>query len=218
MALHPNFPNAPHAILDPAIRWFPADEALRTTGIKKLLLPPLVPTLRKEVQAWRDSGYDGATATSKALLRWWFIEQHLLPQADGLQHEFRYYFAQREALETIVYLHDVVGVKDKFDLLRFDSSGSVSTGMFDETWRPGDPLEAAELAFLVRATLVELPADYEQLLTAKYLDGESVYAIAVRERCTPVAIRSKLARARLAFREAYEKPAPKPDRPVGTRP
>ncbi len=84
--------------------------------------------------------------------------------------------------------------------------------------RPGDPLEAAELAFLVRATLVELPADYEQLLTAKYLDGESVDAIAVRERCTPVAIRSKLARARLAFREAYEKPAPKPDRPVGTRP
>ena len=134
MALHPNFPDDPHAILDPAIRWFPADEALRTTSFEKLL-PPLVPTLRKEVQAWRDSGYDGATATSKALLRWWFIEQHLLPQADGLQHEFRYYFAQREALETVVYLHDVVGVKDKFDLLRFDSSGSVSTGMFDETWR-----------------------------------------------------------------------------------
>ena len=24
MALHPNFPDDPHAILDPAIRWFPA--------------------------------------------------------------------------------------------------------------------------------------------------------------------------------------------------
>ena len=49
--------------------------------------------------------------------------------------EFQYYFAQREALETIIYLYDVVGVKDKYDLMRFDSSGAVSTGMFDETWR-----------------------------------------------------------------------------------
>ena len=57
MALHPNFPADPHAILDPAIRRFPADETLRTTSFEKLL-PPLVPTLRKEVQAWRNSGYD----------------------------------------------------------------------------------------------------------------------------------------------------------------
>ena len=46
-----------------------------------------------------------------------------------------YYFAQREALETIIYLYDVVGVQDKFDLMRFDNSGAVSAGMFDETWR-----------------------------------------------------------------------------------
>jgi|CXWL01.1.fsa_nt_gi type III restriction enzyme len=134
MALHPNFPDDPHAILDPTIRWFPADETLRTTSFEKLL-PPLVPTLRKEVQAWRDSGYDGATETSTSLLRWWFDEQHLLAKADGTAEEFQYFFAQREALETIVFLYDVVGVKDKFDLLRFDSSGTVSTGMFDETWR-----------------------------------------------------------------------------------
>ena len=36
---------------------------------------------------------------------------------------------------TIIYLYDVAGVKDKYDLMRFDSSGVVSTGMFDETWR-----------------------------------------------------------------------------------
>jgi len=134
MALHPNFPDDPHAILDPAIRWFPADEALRSSSFEKLL-PPLVPTLRKEVKAWRDRGYDGASETSKSLLRWWFVEQHLLPKADGALQEFQYFFAQREALETILYLYDVVGVKDKYDLMRFDSSGAVSTGMFDETWR-----------------------------------------------------------------------------------
>ena len=134
MALHPNFPESPYSILDPAIRWFPADEALRESTADKLM-PPLVPQLRKHVKQWRDSGYVGATDTSKSLLTWWFKTPHLLPHADGTMAEFQYYFAQREALETIIYLYDVVGVRDKFDLMRFDSSGAVSTGMFDETWR-----------------------------------------------------------------------------------
>lgn len=134
MALHPEFPESPHAILDPALRWFPADEALRETSSEKLQ-PPLVPQLRKSVKEWRDSGYRGATETSKSLLNWWFKTPHLLPQNDGTMAEFQYYFAQREALETIIYLYDVVEVKDKFDLMRFDSSGAVSAGMFDETWR-----------------------------------------------------------------------------------
>ena len=134
MALHKDFPSSPHAILDPAIRWFPADEALRASSFEKLL-PPLVSELRKQVKAWRDSGYARATETSRSLLAWWFKTPHLLPKADGGMVEFQYYFAQREALETIVYLYDVVGVKDKYDLMRFDQTGAVSTGMFDETWR-----------------------------------------------------------------------------------
>ncbi|PIQ96474.1 MAG: type III restriction endonuclease subunit R [Nitrospinae bacterium CG11_big_fil_rev_8_21_14_0_20_56_8] len=134
MALHPDFPDSPHAILDPAIRWFPADEALRESSFEKLL-PPLVPELRKQVKQWRDKGYAKAADTSRSLLNWWFNVPHLLPQADGAMAEFRYYFAQREAVETIVYLYDVVGVKDKYDLMRFDGSGAVSAGMFDETWR-----------------------------------------------------------------------------------
>ncbi|MDA0264779.1 MAG: DEAD/DEAH box helicase family protein [Chloroflexi bacterium] len=134
MALHPDFPQSPHAILDPDIRWFPADEALRETTMDKLL-PPLVPELRKQVKAWRDKSYAGATDTSRSLLNWWFNTPHLLPQSDGAMAEFQYYFAQREALETIIYLYDVVRAKDKYDLMRFDSSGAVSTGMFDETWR-----------------------------------------------------------------------------------
>jgi len=36
MALHPEFPESPYAIIDPAIRWFPADEALRETSMDKL--------------------------------------------------------------------------------------------------------------------------------------------------------------------------------------
>jgi len=134
MALHPSFPESPHAILDPDLRWFPADEALRETSMEKLM-PPLVPQLRKLVRTWRDSSYTGAADTSRSLLNWWFNTPHLLPRTNGTMAEFQYYFAQREALETIIYLYDVVGVQDKYDLMRFDSSGAVSTGMFDETWR-----------------------------------------------------------------------------------
>jgi type III restriction enzyme len=134
MALHKDFPESPHAILDPALRWFPADEALRETSMDKLM-PPLVPQLRKKVKEFRDGGYVGAADTSRSLLHWWFNTPHLLPRAEGTMAEFQYYFAQREALETIIYLYDVVGTRDKFDLMRFDSSGVVSAGMFDETWR-----------------------------------------------------------------------------------
>ena len=134
MALHPEFPDSPHAILDPSIRWFPAEEELRDHSMEHLM-PPLVAKLRRKVKEFRDSGYVGARDTSKSLLNWWFKDPHLLQQADGRMTEFQYYFAQREALETIIYLYDVVGVKDKFDLMRFDSSRAVSTGMFDENWR-----------------------------------------------------------------------------------
>lgn len=134
MALHKNFPSSPHTILEPDLRWFPADEALRETSMEKLM-PPLVATLRKKVKEFRDGGYVGASDTSRSLLNWWFMEPHLLPQADGTTTQFQYLFAQREALETVIYLYDVGGVKDKFDLMRFDSSGAVSAQMFDENWR-----------------------------------------------------------------------------------
>nr|VFK57730.1 MAG: type III restriction enzyme [Candidatus Kentron sp. TUN]VFK66256.1 MAG: type III restriction enzyme [Candidatus Kentron sp. TUN] len=134
MALHSDFPISPYTILEPTIRWFPADEILRDTTMDKLM-PPFVPRLRREVKEFRDGGYVGATETSRSLLTWWFETPHWQPQYNGPDVEFRYFFAQREALETIIYLVDVVGVKDKFDLMRFDDSGALSTGMFDEDWR-----------------------------------------------------------------------------------
>ena len=134
MALHPDFPDSPHAILDPKVRWFPADEALRETSADKLM-PPLVPELRKRVKEWRDDNYKGATETSRTLLNWWFNTQHLIPKADGTMAEFQYYFGQREAVETIIYLYDVVKVKDKYDMMRFASSGEVKASLFDEDWR-----------------------------------------------------------------------------------
>lgn len=132
MALHKDIPKSPHAILDPTIRWFPADEALREKGYEKLL-PPLVHKLRIEVKKWRDNNYEGVSDTSRALLRWWFQTEHPMETSDGMVN-FQYYFAQREAIETIIYLYEVAQVKDKYDLIRYDSSGAVSSSMFTEDW------------------------------------------------------------------------------------
>ncbi len=134
MALHKDFPKSPHEILDPSIRWFPADEALREEGYQKLL-PPLVDKIRREVKQWRELNYEGASETSKALLKWWFKTEHPVEDSDGNISLFKYYFCQREAIESIIYLYEVAKVEDKHDLMRYDSSGAISTGMFAETWR-----------------------------------------------------------------------------------
>jgi len=133
MALHPDFPKSPYSELLPDQRWFPAAEELRSTAYEKLL-PPMVANIRTEIAAWRNSGYAGTSDTSRALLNWWFVTEHLVEQADNTLAPFRYYFAQREAVETVIWLYDVRKVWDKFDLLRFDASGAVSAGMFDEDW------------------------------------------------------------------------------------
>lgn len=133
MALHPNFPTSPYEVSTPEVRWFPAAEEMRSTAYEKLL-PPLVARIREEVHAWRATGYVGASETSRALLAWWFDMEHLIERADGTQQQFRYYFSQREAVETVIWLHDVRKVRDKFDLMRFDASGAVSASMFDEDW------------------------------------------------------------------------------------
>ena len=133
MALHPALPRSPYEPLDPAHRWFPADEALRASSYERLI-PPLVARVRSEVHDWRASGYAGASATSIALLRWWFDTEHVVERADGSIESFRWYFAQREAVESVIWLYDVKQARDKFDLMRFDASGAISTGMFPEDW------------------------------------------------------------------------------------
>ncbi len=70
---------------------------------------------------------------------------------------------------------------------------------------PTDTLDSAELAAMVRSVLSELPIEYETVLTAKYLDCDSVEQIAGAERCSVTAVRSRLARARQAFRHIFLK-------------
>lgn len=66
----------------------------------------LVEGIRKAVDGWRDEGWPGATATTQRLFSWWFIEP-----GDHLE-QFRPYWGQREAIETLAYLTEVVKIND----------------------------------------------------------------------------------------------------------
>ena len=44
---------------------------------------------------------------SRTLLTYWFNTDHQITNDDGIQIQFRYHWAQREAIETIVYLYEV---------------------------------------------------------------------------------------------------------------
>jgi RNA polymerase sigma-70 factor (ECF subfamily) len=68
---------------------------------------------------------------------------------------------------------------------------------------PPDILESKELTLLVRLALSKLPGDYQTLLLAKYVDIQPAGQIAGQINCSETAVRSKLARARKAFRKAF---------------
>ena len=71
-----------------------------------LLLPPKI---RGAVDAWRDGGYAGASDVTRRLFAYWFNEDH---EVDGFDTPFRYYFCQREAIETLAWLVEIAGQRD----------------------------------------------------------------------------------------------------------
>src|SRR5450755_2519620 len=74
---------------------------------------PCVPTLRKLVAEWREGGYKGITSTTRILLNYWFRADHKLRNGQL----FRYHEAQREAIETLIYVYEVARVRTRKDLL-----------------------------------------------------------------------------------------------------
>ena len=79
----------------------------------------LVNKLRQEVDKWRKDGYPGVSQTTHRLFTYWFDEDHLL---NG--EAFRFYFGQREAMETLVYLVEVKKLRDSKALI--DSFAEIS--------------------------------------------------------------------------------------------
>ncbi|MBW1698979.1 MAG: DEAD/DEAH box helicase family protein [Deltaproteobacteria bacterium] len=78
----------------------------------------LVTKLREVVEKWRNSGYPGVSTVSQRLFTFWFDEDHLVGDKP-----FRYYFGQREAVETLIYLYEIEKNRDAKDLV--DSFGEI---------------------------------------------------------------------------------------------
>ncbi len=75
--------------------------------------------VRARVDDWRERGYPGASATSRRLLSFWFADEHRT--ASG--QLFRFYFCQREAVETFIYLTEIEPVRRFDDLRKFGERG-----------------------------------------------------------------------------------------------
>jgi type III restriction enzyme len=63
--------------------------------------------LRLHLDAWRETDYAGASDTTRELLYHWFHRDHTIITPSGEIVPFRYYFCQREAIESLIYLREV---------------------------------------------------------------------------------------------------------------
>jgi type III restriction enzyme len=64
----------------------------------------LIMKLRAAVDKWRAEGYPGASDVTLRLFEYWFEEDH---DVEGYPAPFRYYFCQREAMETLAFVVEV---------------------------------------------------------------------------------------------------------------
>ena len=63
---------------------------------------------------WRVKEYEGASEVTKDLFRYWFEEDH---EVAGFPVPFRYHFCQREAMETLAYVVEILSNRDAKDLI-----------------------------------------------------------------------------------------------------
>lgn len=75
----------------------------------------LVNGVRAAVDAWRAQDYPEASPTTKRLLAFWFDDEHR--REDGFP--FQFYFCQREAVETLIYLTEIERARSLRDLLDY---------------------------------------------------------------------------------------------------
>jgi len=72
-----------------------------------------VPAIREAIKAWRADKYKGITETTRELLNFWFHTDHVLHNGQT----FKYHTAQREAIETLIFIYEVKKIRNRKDLL-----------------------------------------------------------------------------------------------------
>lgn len=65
-------------------------------------LNKFVNELRDEIREWREAGYPGTAIVTGRLLEWWFQRDE-----ERTAEYKRFFFCQREAVETVIYLYEV---------------------------------------------------------------------------------------------------------------
>ncbi|MBW2096855.1 MAG: DEAD/DEAH box helicase family protein, partial [Deltaproteobacteria bacterium] len=73
--------------------------------------------LRSFVKDWREADYAGASDTTRELLFHWFEQDHMVETADGDRIPFGYYFCQREAIESLIYLWEVRSIRSLSNII-----------------------------------------------------------------------------------------------------
>lgn len=73
--------------------------------------------LRSFLKAWRESEYAGASDTTRELLFHWFERDHVIETPAEERIPFSYYFCQREAIETLIYLWEVRGLSSLSNII-----------------------------------------------------------------------------------------------------
>lgn len=72
-----------------------------------------VPAIRAAVKEWREKDYPGTTETTRELLDFWFNQDHIMQNGTP----FHYHNAQREAIETLIYIFEVAKIRSRKELL-----------------------------------------------------------------------------------------------------
>lgn len=75
----------------------------------------LIKKIRAAVDEWRNQSYPGASKVTRRLFSYWFDEDY---EVTNFPVPFRYWFCQREAIETLVWLIEIYGKKDTVDLIK----------------------------------------------------------------------------------------------------
>src|SRR5450755_530185 len=86
---------------------------------------------------------------------------------------------------------------------RIDATLAQTFAAMAERPLPGEVLERAETRDLVHMAIANLPEQYRNALTRKYVDGESLETLAGELGISVDATKSLLARARRAFRDTF---------------
>lgn len=79
---------------------------------ERLTTAPCVPAIRREVDEWRKQDWPGITEVTRELFNYWFNTDHIVRGT-----RFQYHRAQREAVETLVYLYEVKRIHRRTQLL-----------------------------------------------------------------------------------------------------